>query len=79
MKSPWKKLGSKIVYQNPYWKVRKDRVVRPDKKEGSYYFVDKRDFVSVVAVDAEGGLYLVRQWRYVINKNVMRWYNGNKG
>jgi len=34
MKNPWKKLGSKAIYKNPWITVREDKVIRPDGKKG---------------------------------------------
>ena len=68
MKKPWQTLSRLIDYKNPYWQVRKDKVIKPDGSKGFYHVVDVRDVVSVVALEGKS-VYLVRQWRYPINRN----------
>ena len=38
--NPWKTLDSKIVYENPWIRVREDQVIRPDGKPGIYGVVE---------------------------------------
>lgn len=65
MKNPWRTLSSKLVYQNPWIRVREDRVIRPDGNEGIYSVVSPRGVaVKVVALDARERVHLVRQFRY---------------
>ena len=65
MKNPWRTLDSKVVYQNPWIRVREDRVIRPDGKEGIYGVVSPRGVaVKTVALDAQQRVHLVRQYRY---------------
>ncbi len=64
-KNPWKTLGSKVVYQNPWIKVREDAVIRPDGKPGIYGVVSTRgSTVAVVPLTEDNQVYLVRQFRY---------------
>lgn len=63
----WKKIQSKIVHKNPYFKVREDDVIGPDNKEGKYFFIDKVNSVSVLAEDDKGYIYLVGLSRYPAN------------
>jgi 8-oxo-dGTP pyrophosphatase MutT (NUDIX family) len=64
MKNPWKTLGTKIVYQNPWIKVREDQVIKPDGTRGIYGVVDLHDTVFIVALTPEEEIYLIRQFRY---------------
>lgn len=63
-KSPWRTLSSRIAYKNPWIRVREDRVIRPDGKEGLYGVVEIRPSVGVVALNERGEIVLVGQWRY---------------
>ena len=65
--NPWKTVSSKPIYENDWIKVREDKVVRPDGKEGIYGVVDTRLAVGVVALTPENEIYLVGQWRYPMN------------
>lgn len=70
MKRPWVTLTKKIDYQHPYWKVRKDKVVKPNGKKGYYYHVVQNDYVIIVPLTADKkGSYIIRQWRYAVEKN----------
>lgn len=67
MSGKWKKLSSKYVYENPWIKVREDRVIRPDGKEGIYAVVEQGRGVCVIPVDENGKIWLVRQYRYIFD------------
>jgi hypothetical protein len=41
-KGPWVVKDTKIVYQNPWIKVREDKVIRPDKKPGIFGVVEQK-------------------------------------
>lgn len=71
MNSPWQKLSSKIVYQNPWIKIREDKVIRPDGKKGIYGYVDTTDCVGIVAINGNDEIYLIKQWRYVGKMNTI--------
>lgn len=62
--NPWKVLGSRIVYENQWIRVREDSVIRPDGAPGIYGVVETRVAVGIVALTPEGELYLVGQYRY---------------
>lgn len=62
--SKWQKLSSKYVLENPWYKVRQDKVIRPDGKEGTYNVVECSKSVFVVPITADGKVILVRLFRY---------------
>jgi len=66
--NPWKTKSQKIVYKNPWIKVREDKVVRPDGKDGIYGVVQIDDGVGIVAIDKDNNVLLKGEWRYPINK-----------
>ena len=59
-------LDSRVVYRNRWMTVREDRIRRRDGSDGIYGVVDKPDFVVVIALEADGAMYLVEQYRYPI-------------
>lgn len=63
-KNPWRTLDRRAVYENPWIKVREDRVIRPDGQEGIYGVVETRIATGVVALTPDHHVYLVGQWRY---------------
>lgn len=60
----WQKLSSKYVLENPWYKVRQDKVIRPDGKEGTYNVVECGKSVFIVPVTADGKILLVKLFRY---------------
>ena len=65
--SPWRTLGSRNVYENPWISVREDTVIRPDGKSGIYGVVHKNTAVGVLPVE-EDHVYLVGQYRYPLER-----------
>lgn len=59
-----KTLYSKKIYEGRVFDVRIDRALLPDGREVSREVVEHNGGASVVALDGEGNVYLVRQWRY---------------
>jgi 8-oxo-dGTP pyrophosphatase MutT (NUDIX family) len=68
MDNPWRTLGSRKIYQNPWLTLREDRVIRPDGKEGIYSVVEMRPSCAIVAINESDQIAMVGQWRYVYNK-----------
>ena len=64
MKSGYKKLAGKIVYKNPWIRVREDKILHPDGKPGIYGVVEIQPSVFAVAIDNDKNVYLTRQHRY---------------
>jgi 8-oxo-dGTP pyrophosphatase MutT (NUDIX family) len=66
--SPWTTLDGRVVYDNPWIRVREDQVLRPDGKPGIYGVVEfKNRAVGVLPVDDDGGVWLVGQYRYTLS------------
>ncbi|MEE9426986.1 MAG: NUDIX hydrolase [Paracoccaceae bacterium] len=59
-------LGSKIVYENNWMKLREDNIRYPDGHESIYGYVDKPNFSLIVAVHADGSVQMVEQFRYPV-------------
>ncbi|HEX8501271.1 MAG TPA: NUDIX hydrolase [Pyrinomonadaceae bacterium] len=66
--NPWEKVSTRVVYDNPWIRVREDEVVRPDGLPGIYGVVHFKNLaVGVLAVE-DGMLYLVGQYRYPLER-----------
>ncbi len=68
-KNPWKTKSSEDIYENPWIRVVKNQVVRPNKSEGLYgkiYFKNKA--VGIIPLDEELNTWLVGQYRYTLNE-----------
>jgi len=60
-----KTLSTKSLLKNPYWEYRLDNYTLPDGKIGEYHYVHTPGSVMVVPVDGDGRLVLVKQYRYL--------------
>ena len=65
--NPWKTESSRLIYENPWIRVREDQVIRPDGNPGIYGVVEYHPCVGVLPVDAEGNIHLVGQHRYALD------------
>jgi 8-oxo-dGTP pyrophosphatase MutT (NUDIX family) len=67
--NPWKTLSTREVYDNPWIKIREDKVINPGGGNGIYGVVSfKNKAIGIVPVDEEGYTYLVGQYRYTLNE-----------
>lgn len=68
-RNPWTTLASRNVYDNPWIRVREDRVITPGGSPGIYGVVEfKNRAVGVVPIDDEGCTWLVGQYRYTLDR-----------
>lgn len=62
--NPWQIKSSQIVYQNPWIKIHEDKVIMPSGKPGMYAYLESNDSVTVVALNDNAEVYLIRQFAY---------------
>lgn len=60
-------IGSRVVYQNRWMRVREDAIRRSDGREGVYGVIEKTDFVVIAPID-NGVIHLVEQYRYPVKQ-----------
>jgi len=65
-RNPWTTLSSRIIVSNPWFRLRQDRVIRPDGRRGVYNTVLAPAAVGVVPCFDDGSILLVGQYRYSI-------------
>ena len=58
-------LGSRVVYQDSWIRLRQDRIERRDGSRGTYAVVEKADFALVIPAENDG-FHLVEEYRYPI-------------
>jgi 8-oxo-dGTP pyrophosphatase MutT (NUDIX family) len=68
--------ASKVVYENPWLRLRVDDVEYPDGTAGVYSVIEKGDFAIVLAAE-RGGFWLVEQFRYTIGRRVWEFPQGS--
>ena len=67
--NPWTTTSSREIYQNPWFSVREDAVIRPDGKPGIYGQVSmKNRAVGIVPLHDDGTVTLVGQFRYTMGE-----------
>jgi 8-oxo-dGTP pyrophosphatase MutT (NUDIX family) len=67
--NPWTTLSSTEIYDNPWIKVREDKVLTPTQKNGIYGVVTfKNKAIGIVPIDKEGNITLVGQYRYPLKE-----------
>ncbi|WP_421865617.1 NUDIX domain-containing protein [Motiliproteus sp.] len=65
--NPWTRLASKLIYENPWIRIREDKVLTPSGSEGIYGLVKFRNrAVAIIPIDNEGYTWLVGQYRYAL-------------
>lgn len=65
---PWTQNESRQAYKNPWIEVVEDKVTRPDGKPGIYGVIKGPPGVAILALDEEGYVYLVKEFRYAKEK-----------
>lgn len=75
-RGPFRVVGSREVYRNPWIRVREDRVIKLDGKKGIFGIVEALPGISVVALDRRGNCYLTREYHYGVNKTTLEVMSG---
>ncbi len=79
---PWQKISQRYVYEHyPFIKVRRDSVIQPNGEKGKYTVGERPDAVFIIAETEKKEIYLVKQWRYPLDKETLEIPAGgvNKG
>jgi len=79
--NPWKKIGTKKVYANPWMELYEDDVVRPDGSKGIYGKPVFGKSIATVVLREDSFVLLVGQWRYLLERYTWELPTGgcNKG
>ena len=73
---PWQIVESREVYRDPWIRLRRDEVIRPDGQPGSYCVVDLKPGVSVLAIDADDNAYLTEEFHYGVGRVTIETVSG---
>ena len=71
-KGPFRLLGTREVYKNPWIQVQEDHVIRPDGKRGIFGFTSAHPGVSIVAIDKQGYCCLIKEYGYAIGRATIK-------
>ena len=73
---PYTVLHSKPVYENLWMKVREDRVTRRGTGEATFGIVTLKPGVTVLPIDEDGNVTLVREFKYGIGERSLEAVSG---
>jgi ADP-ribose pyrophosphatase len=73
---PWQIMEQRQVYSDPWIKVRKDEVIRPDGQPGTYTVVHLKAGVSVLAMDHDNNVYLTEEFHYGVGRTTIETASG---
>jgi ADP-ribose pyrophosphatase len=68
----WKLLSSEYLYRDNWFTARRDRCERPDGQVvDPYYVLEYPDWVTAVALTAEGQIIMIRQYRHALGETIL--------
>ena len=73
---PWQIVAEREMYADPWTHVRKDDVIRPDGKPGTYTVVTVKPGVSVLAMDDTHHVYLTEEFHYGVGRVTIETVSG---
>src|SRR3954453_5367246 len=68
MQNPIRRVASREIYQGRIVHLREDSVVLPKGTRATYEFVEIKHGASVLAMEDDGQVWLVREWKYAIDR-----------
>ena len=66
-----KTISSRIIYDGQVIKLRVDTIETPDGRETTREIVERSDCVSIIAIDDEDNVLLVKQFRKAVEKELL--------
>lgn len=66
--SPYQTVSSRTAYQTKFVTMIEDDIIHPNGQPGVYSYLRFNGAVTIVPVDQDGNVYLVKVWRYPTKK-----------
>jgi ADP-ribose pyrophosphatase len=73
---PWQIIASHEVYRDPWIRLRKDDVIRPDGRPGTHCVLHLKPGVSVLPLDADGTVCLTQEFHYGVGRETLEVVSG---
>lgn len=73
---PLRRTSSRVLEKNPYWEYWLDTYRLRDGREQTYYYVHTRGSVMVVPIAEDGRVVMVRQYRYLWQRESIEFPGG---
>jgi 8-oxo-dGTP pyrophosphatase MutT (NUDIX family) len=64
----WTIKNTRKIYENKFFRVLEDEVIKPEGEDGTYATIKFIPGVSVLPLDDEGFIYLTSQFRYALER-----------
>lgn len=74
--SKWSRISRETLLENPYYRIVHDRYVQPDGEVGDYQYIDIQGSAMVIPVLESGEMILVRQFRYLMQRECLEFPAG---
>lgn len=68
MNGKWTVLGTEKKFENDFFKVLEDTVIKPNGEPGTYATINYKPGVSVLPIDEKDNIYLTFQFRYALGQ-----------
>lgn len=73
---PWSILKSETMYQDPWFKIVRDQVLRPDGHPGTYATAQLKSGVCVVGLDTFENVHLTKEFHYAVGRTTIEGVSG---
>lgn len=73
---PWQIVDTKEVYRDPWFRVERDDVIRPDGGPGTYTVVHLKPGVCVLALDENQDVCLTEEFHYAVGRVTLEAVSG---
>lgn len=73
---PWTIKSTQNPYKDKFIEVYADEVLKPDGEPSTYATVQMKPGVSVLPIDPDGQVYLVKQFRYAVGRETIETVSG---
>ena len=70
------RISTEILHKNPWWEYRRDKYLHPDNSEGEFYYAHTRGAVFVIPELGDGRLLMLRQFRYLNQRESLEFVGG---
>lgn len=72
----WKKLSSQVMFENPWWRYRKDQFEIAPGQRGEYHYASTHGSAMVIPISPRGEIILVEQYRYLLDRPSLEFPGG---
>ena len=70
------RLSTELLHKNPWWEYRRDEYLHPDDSQGEFFYVHTPGAVMVIPELGDGRLLLLRQFRYLNQRESLEFVGG---